>query len=468
MSDHWEERESSQDLLEYARGFLLSYGAPKRIPETWVKLEIKGWMLSYDPRVPLDMYSSHGRLVVILGHSLFIGEDTVSENPARIICNALANENSQEYIDLLCGRFTLFIFEKSVRVQQDAAGLKAVFYSKQYSVAGSHPALVADQTGSKKGKFARELLDDMKLRCMPGNATEYEGIFAQTPNTELSVAEASTRRIYYGDLPKRQSAEDVSRTLIELVRKQIPWLSTLDPVISLSAGLDSRTSLALLRPMTSVLKGFTYTSELLRKNSNALHDLETARKLAKVAEIDFQVLDTDEFGMDSQIRDSLRSNFYRGHGAKLAGVYVDKIPNQMNIRSNIFGIGRASYENSNVQTFDARGMSRLAFGQNKHRDEPSVLEAFETYARDTDFPTDADVCFKDLFFWEHRIGVWQTAIYIEADLSHYSHVLLNQRDMLRQMLSVPKEDRINGEVLKTTIRTMWPELATFDINGEAF
>lgn len=458
----------SNHLFQYARGFLLTYGSPKRVPKTWLRIEAHGWILSYDPRTPMHAYSNGDTLIVILGHALLVGDKTVSADVARIICNSVTEGTSQEYIDLLCGRFAVFQFGESVRIQQDAAGLRAVFYSRDSEVAGSHPALVAEQLNSSKGDFSRDSLIDMKLGCMPGHATEYEGILAQTPNTELNVNEGRVRRIYYGDLSQVRDVEEVSRNLIRLVDKQIPWLSTLHPVISLSAGLDSRTSLALLRPMLDSLKGFTYTSARLRKNANASHDLETAKQIANLAGIDFEILDMDEYEPDREVKDSLQSNFYRSHGAKLAGIYVDALSNQMNIRSNAFGIGRATYERVNAETTDSKGMARLAYGQNPNRNNPKVLEAFTAYARDTDFPVHADVSFKDLFFWEHRIGVWQSAIYIEADLSHYSHVLLNQRDMLRQLLSVPKADRLTGEVFKHTIRTAWPELAAFNLNGKPF
>lgn len=468
MSGYEQQVGSSENLFEYARGFALTYGASKKVPLSWVKVDVHGWVLSHDPRVPFDMYASGDTIVAVLGHALLIDGNVVSTDVARIVCNAEKSGSAQQYIDRVCGRFVLFTFDQTVRIQQDAAGLRAVFYSKDRRVAASHPRLVADQTDEPKGVFAREALKEMKLGCMPGNATEYDGIFAQTPNTELNLSDGSVHRIYYGELSGELSVEEVAQALMILVKKQIPWLETLDPVISLSAGLDSRTSLALLRPMKSTLKGFTYTSASLRGNANALHDLDVATKLAKISRIDFQTLNIDEASVNDPLKDALRSNFYRSHGAKLAALYLDKIPNQMNIRSNSYGIGRASYDKVNIAAMDSKGMARLAFGTNPKRNDQKIIGAFDAYAKETDFPAEADVNFKDLFFWEHRIGVWQSAIYLEADLSHYSHVMINQREMLRKLLSVPKSDRLNGNVFKSVIRASWPGLTEFDVNGVPF
>lgn len=450
----------------FARGFLITKGKPINAPEHWDQHIFKEWYLTVDPRVDVNSLESSGLTTIIVGNAFNATKAQFTEAFLRELNNCINEIDKQAILDQLCGRYVVVSMSEKLLIQQDSAGLRSVFFSKNEPVAASHPALAAHQTGGKPSVFTRNYLTANGYTCMPGRATEFDDVFALTPNTALNLNTRTTHRIYAGALERNLSVEEAARDLIEISANQLPWLASRGPVISLSAGLDSRSSLALIRPIAEQLTAYTYTSNYHKKNRYAKHDLSVAAKIAKSCNVPLTIIDIDQIEMDEYLKKILEKNFYKTHAHKLSQEYINILGEKVNIRSNVFGIARATYDSKKITKFDAEEMSFLAFGS-KMKD-PKAIESFQEFIDETNFPKQADMDLRDLFLWEHRIGVWQAAIYLEADLSHESHVLLNQREILRKLLSVPKADRIAGSVFKSVIQTQWPKLATYPVNGAAF
>lgn len=452
----------------FARGFIITRGKPDFIPEKWEVHTFKFWHISIDPRVNFTYFESNETIIVIIGDSVDASELKAHNHEAKDLAQAYLNNRYQNSVDGLCGRFVVISISDTIRIQQDAAGLRSLFFSKTESVAGSHPALVARQLEEKPSVFSSSYLAKHGYTCMPGRSTEFDDVFALTPNTELDLETGQVRRIYAGKLDGSVLVEDAAKSLIETAANQLPWLSGRGPIISLSAGLDSRSSLALLRPIAEGLEAYTYTytSKYHRKNRYAKHDLNIAIKLSNAVNLPIDIIDIDDIVLDVDLKGILETNFYKHHAQKLAQKYLTSLEGKVNIRSNVFGIARATYESKNFLKLGPKEMVTLAYG-GKVKDSMAV-ESFQEFVDETGFPSQSDMDLRDLFLWEHRIGVWQAAIYLESDLSHQSHVLLNQRDILKTLLSVPKTDRIKGTVFKAVILSKWPELAKYPINGESF
>ena len=450
----------------FARGFLITQGKPNYIPENWDEHEFKHWTIAIDPRVNFTHFQMNDVTSIVIGDAVDATESMAHNEVSNVLSDTFLNDNYQDFVDGLCGRYVLISISDTLRIQQDAAGLRSVFFSRTESAAGSHPALVAKQLDEKPSVFSRRYLSKHGYTCMPGRSTEFDDVFALTPNTELDLETGQARRIYAGDLSGSVSVEDAAQSLIETAANQLPWLAGRGPTISLSAGLDSRSSLALLKPIAESLTAFTYTSKYHKKNRYSKHDLNIAIKLSSLGNIPIEVIDIDKIILDAGMKQILEVNFYKHHAQKLAQKYMTSLEGRVNIRSNVFGIARATYESKEFLKLGPEEMVTLAYG-GKVTDSLAV-ESFQDFIDETDFPSQSDMDLRDLFLWEHRIGVWQAAIYLESDVSHQSHVLLNQRAILKKLLSVPKYDRIHGSVFKLIIRQQWPELSKYPVNGVPF
>jgi hypothetical protein len=64
----------------------------------------------------------------------------------------------------------------------------------------------------------------------------------------------------------------------------------------------------------------------------------------------------------------------------------------------------------------------------------------------------------ELFYWEHRMGSWQSLQIMDLDVAQDTFILYNNRHILRKMLSVPLEDRLWNRIHLEIIRSRWPEL----------
>ncbi|MGP9489742.1 hypothetical protein ACT3R5_14380 [Glutamicibacter sp. AOP5-A2-7] len=449
--------------LKYARGFLFTRETPKYIPVNWESLTFGTWKLYYDSRVSVYSTTQNKEHLILVGEAI----DTRSGRSNQQVLADMQRSNisdRQSYFDHMVGRYACIQLSSRVTIRQDAAGMRSLFYTN--NLVASHAKLAAEQVGLNPSIFTPDYLRSHGLSCMPGNYTEFADVFALTPNTEIDLVSNEIRRFYAGALERTISVDDAVEDICSHVGRQIPRISETNAVLSLSAGLDSRTSAALLRPLAGTLSSFTYDSVSNASNPRAKYDVEIASLIAKQLDIPFEVLQFKHIELSQEILNALKENHYKSHSRQLAIAYLERLSNKTNIRSNVYGIGRDTYGSRSIEISDGLGMCRLAYGS-KVKDNKAI-KAFNEFIEITDFPLDADVSAKDLFLWEHRIGVWQSAIYAESDLSHASHVLVNQNHMLKTLLSVPLADRKMGTVQKTIIKRISPELTQIPVNGETF
>ncbi|GAA2943848.1 hypothetical protein ACFO7V_03080 [Glutamicibacter bergerei] len=447
----------------FARGFVVTKGAPAFVPEGWQSLSFGQWSVNFDARLEVYFAGRGGRITVLLGEAI----DSRTGIHGHSLVALLADSDKlslEELLATVTGRFALFTFGTVNEVRQDSSGMRSVYFGKD--VVASHAKLAALQVGLAPSVFTVEYMKANDLACTPGNYTEFREVKVLTPNLVLDIDSLSVRRVYDGSLAFSLTPGEAANCIIESSKNQLPWLVKKKPIVSLSAGLDSRTTVALLADICDHLTAFSYDSGT-KKNSNlSSHDVEIAGEISRILDIPFEVINFGSEIITDDVMLIMRDNHYKAHSRKLALAYVKKISGRINIRSNVYGIGRDTYGKRNIDISDGLGMCRLANGS-RNRDEHAVT-AFNEFIDYTSFPLHADVPAKDLFLWEHRIGVWQSAIYAESDLSHSSHVLINNLESLKQLLSVSLDDRRAGTVQKAIIGTLAPELTKFEVNGLRF
>lgn len=452
------------ESFRFARGFILTRGPAAKKPNLWTTVQFGPWELSHDPRTQVSIAGANDSQTIIIGDAILPGLCDSSLESVQHVHNFNESE-LQEVTDELVGRFAIIALGKNASLRQDAAGMRAIYFSRTEPVFGSHPLLVAQQTTEAPSQFTRGYLKSNGLTCMPGRATEYKDVYALTPNTKISLMTRETTRTYHGQLSQETSVSEVSALLETLAQGQLNWLRSKNPVISLSAGLDSRTTLALLRPIAEKLSSFSYDLGSAQ-NRHSLYDTAMGKQIAEIAGLEHQTIRLRRDPIEDSLKKIFADNFHKPHGRELAVKYLQHLNHSVNVRSNIFGIGRDTYGKRSMTIKDGSAMGRLAFGS-KFNDKASTQE-FDKFIDETSFPINSDVDAKDLFLWEHRIGVWQSAIYFESDISHDSHVLVNQRRILKSLLSVPLADRVAGTVQKNVISANWPALTLLPVNGEPF
>lgn len=307
--------------LLYARGFLLTRSEAS-VPEHWSAVSLGAWTFYHDPVAAVAVRGG----TLLFGHAIDLrsGEGRIGSIAERI--DESDGSARQDLIDHLAGRFLVVqATGDDLRLQQDAAGLRAVYWTDRSErfFAGSHQKLVAEQISAGRSDFAGGYLSRNGFQVTPGRATSHLGVVRLLPNTELGTGTRDLERVYPRDARSEASVGEVAGLVIDSVDAQLPALrSTPDVVVSLSAGLDSRTTLALLRPIIDHLTFFTYDLNYREKNDGNRHDRATALALVESFGLRHRMLDISEAVTSGPLASVLARNTEFSHSRAVTAAYL--------------------------------------------------------------------------------------------------------------------------------------------------
>jgi hypothetical protein len=74
----------------------------------------------------------------------------------------------------------------------------------------------------------------------------------------------------------------------------------------------------------------------------------------------------------------------------------------------------------------------------------------------------------DLYFVEHRMGAWHSGIVAESDVAFDTIVAFNSRNIIRRLMGVPQQTRLNSESLRERLKKLLPEIAQIPINPRVY
>lgn len=465
----------------FARGFVLSDIALEPPVREWVTQETAGLGISRAPDVPLTMARSGGRFVVVLG--TFVDTATWSSMEAAVSSAVEAFTRSEdEFLDATdawSGRYiVIFGAEANRHVMTDATGMRSAFYplSGRFVMA-SHARLVARLTHADRSPLMnayREIVQHAIVHphrrslvmSMPGRSTPWSGIVYLTANTALDIETRQLRRVFPRRRPQRSTPAGAAALIAPRLSGQVSSLvdSGRPVAISITAGLDSRVSLAASRQVRDVVRYFTYRRDDVPSDDE---DVATASSMAEALHLGYGVIDVGASVDPPELDSAIREATFLSHGRRIVAAYRTVFsPDTIHVRSNIGEVGRCFYRRSlaaaematSPSDIPARDLARLwAHGGVS---EP-VVQAFAEWIQATGFRDVAGLDALDLFYWEHRMACWHSNVVLESDFAFDTHVLFNSRWVLERMLSVPEEDRLRGSVFRHLIAGLWPELAAW-------
>lgn len=469
---------TSTQWLLYPRGFLLysSSFSPLNLPPHWINRETeKGWTVSYDPRTPAVF--SETKDVLFLGHAVHVhtGEYRPWKLASEIASRLNDTSKFNTYTNDLCGRFVIcYRHGNDYRLRADASGMFAVFHThtEDGEIISSHPELTALQICAQHSQFTPRFLTENHLDYLPGRYTGFKDVYSLIPNTEVSTNTGKIYRFDFGPESRPPLTVDTAaHNLISTAHAQLDYLKSRFPIRpSLSAGLDSRTTLALLRDVADEAEFFTYRFTD-RKQSDPGDD-KTPTELAERFNLHMHTfhLNRDTPGENfSTTKDMTIHNYYPGtHNRLIAHAYTREIPFGLHIRSNIYESGAMYYRRHGWMDapYTADANLYAAIATHKKSTNPLIVEAYDEYIETTHVDKIRNTDPLDTYFHEQRLGKFMQKVYIEGDLAHDVHTLVNHRPTIEAMRSVPIDDQLNDRVQLTAIKMTWPELLDIPINGK--
>jgi hypothetical protein len=288
---------------------------------------------------------------------------------------------------------------------------------------------------------------------------------------------------------RRVRLEEAIERVPAMMRTQVAALvqSRRPLVLSLTAGLDSRFSLAVARPYVASIE---FVTHMRPEMPDQAVDVAVARDIAQRLGLRHRVLETTDLAGRMQQYEEFDAvqahNTHYHHAPTVAYLYTLEYASRdcLHIRSNLSEIGRAFYLKPAkivwladwvrvpwrslrkfarmLLPFDARQMTRLY--RPSLLTDPVVNEAFADFHRIVQFDRRHGYSPYDLFYWEHRMGVWHSAVVTESDPAFESHVLFNARRILELMLSLSLNERRHSALLHRVIERELPELANLPVN----
>ncbi|WP_404329938.1 hypothetical protein [Mesobacillus maritimus] len=465
----------SFDKLKYNRGYLITTEDVKPPQDHWKSLDIKEYRIFYDPLNEISWNFSGSNWVFILGNILDLKNFTSEKS--LIVKELLRSlETSQDhffdYIDELSGRFLiLYGNDTTARILSDATGMRTIFYSKSKAFLGSHCALVQEYVNSPESTTVqREWLGKYTSQFLPGHFTPFEDIVFLTPNTLLDIKSTQVKRFFPREDIKELPTETVVEEISVLAKKQVELLSQkFKLLLSLTAGLDSRTTLSLLGDYKERFEFFTYTRSTFNESLDI--DQEIAKEMAENLGLNHHFIMIDQDMKDKEfieLTKVLRRNTFSSHAFKLARIYLSKFSKKehLHIRSNLYEIGRMYFKN-NIRNLPKEltpeSMSKIY--SVKSVEDQKVIEAFNQYYNHVQMDKIFNYDPYDLFYWEYRMGTWHAQLLLESDIAHDTFILFNSRKILKLLLAVPETAKKENTVFYQLISKNWSVLDFWKINS---
>ncbi|PFN07076.1 hypothetical protein [Bacillus cereus] len=419
--------------------------------------------------------------MAILGNVIDL--NVFSSNKKDIAKNLIAyfresTDKFFDYLDELAGRYFIFYGDNSqANILSDATGMRSIFYSTDKTVISSHCELVQEVVQAAEVKLVKkEWLRDYSSYHLPGHYTLYENIYFLTPNTLLNITEKKVKRFFPREHIVTRTVADVVEEITCLIKGQMKQIVQLDKklLFSLTAGIDSRTSLSFLREYKEHFEYFTYS----KKNAiptTSVQKLDLDRELVgEIVEnlgLNHRFI-TMDYGDNSEelkrFSNVLKRNTFTYHNLRLAKLYLDNFSNNhLHIRSNLLEIGRSFYKKQfNFKLPKSLTVeSMVKCYSYKAMNDKRVFQAFENFYSQVSMDSIFNYDPYDILYWEYRMGTWHSQVLLESDVAHDTYILFNARRILKLLLSVPPMERNEHIVFKQLITQNWPVLNYWKINA---
>ncbi|MBN2322077.1 MAG: hypothetical protein JXR49_23580 [Acidobacteria bacterium] len=389
-----------------------------------------------------------------------------------------------EELEHSCGRYVCFYeYNGSMYALNDCCGMKAIYYTtKPIPFIASHTSMLKQVTDVSPDPHCGAFLSDAapqqyNMTFLPGFHTLFRNIQLLCPNTCIDLNNANICRYFPRKELQRISTEHAVNRTTEFFTDLASKLSRISPLAaSLTAGLDTRLTLAATRSIRNDIEYFTYIRNKDRVN---YIDGEIALRLTEKHNLRHSVTffnyeNTERTPAYNRFEEIARHNNPYEHFYPLAFSYLQSYPaERLHLRSNIGEICRARYYNRPFDKILDANQSRLSrlvkiFNTwTKSKEHLHTYKAVEDYINTTDLYVTHEKYGYDilmLYYWEHLMGTWHASLLLESDMSHDTVCLFNNRAILTSFLGIPFEDQVSAKAMRDVITRLWPDILDEPIN----
>ena len=474
------------DKIKYFRRHQFTLGPEYINYEGWKKYTVtERYYLSAHPDLTVLQVSHENKSITLLGY--FIDPYQYELSQEDILESILQRANSIADIinsfEIMSGRFVVIVaLQGHIYVFNDACGLKQVVYcsdKENRTWCATQAVSLAEKLGFPLDKEVLDYRNSSVMQAskaefwMPNTRTPYREILHLLPNHYLDFAAGKSFRFW----PTRQCispifVEEGVRIAATILKNTIQAASNrFDLKMSISAGIDSRKTLAATKEVRDKITYFTHAPKIDMKDTEVQAmmlpdlprmDVKVPGKLLPKLGITHHVL--EQKAMDDDFRTYYESSATwaretKGHNAYNIFHYLGPETNILN--SNVSETTQCNYWLPRSK-INGEGLA-IATGLY----HPMAIKEFDNWIKGAREACEASgLNILGLFHWEMRGGRWAAAAFSEYDIAHDSFTPYNNRYLNKVLLGINERYRRNRMwyVGLKIIKSLWPEVLSEPVN----
>lgn len=474
----------------FCRGFLITNDGAINMDEypfyaLWGVTKIRDYSIVVHPLEQCYITHRNTLSLGLIGHAY---DPVIGETSEPVILNRLADSYCADpssffgVVNQLTGVFAMFVIkDHEISVLSDATGLQSIFYCKNRDKCyfSSHANLIGDLLSLAEDDRVTKLKNCATFKYfgnqLPGNITQFAEVQRVVPNHyAIFKGDISQVRFYYPHYIDTD-VETICGRFIDLMQNTMHIIPRKweRPAISLTGGVDSKTTLACTKEDALRYAYFSYDSQ-----KNEAPDALAASKIARAMQLPFKLYRIpyeDDAFPNEEIEGCRKILLWNGGDIRENNpndvrkrLYFDHVDDfDVEVKSWVSEIGRARYTKRyyGKRTFGSKPTPRkcttfykfLLFSRENVRYSDSVFEEYiERY-----FESDISrpVPWQDQFYWEwhwpSRDGLCLTS---EQRYAYDITVPYNNRKILELLLSAPQEMRVSDTIYAMVRQRLDPRI----------
>ena len=374
-----------------------------------------------------------------------------------------------------------------VIVLQDCGGMKACYYGmvEDDICITSHPQLIGDIYDLKVEPMVNKLINKwfypLGGSYLPGDLSPYENLKRLGPNTLIRYTEVFDLTRFYPNKNHPEINEDIYEETLnkiaEIINNNIKLCSYKwdVPAISLTGGMDSRTTLACANGLYDKYKYYSFYSK-----AQELDDAKAASAICKKIKVNHEIYEIPKENLDVQDYEILKKIIFhnssymekpKDHEIRKY-IYLSKLKEfDVELKSWISEIGRVMQgKKYGVDLPLILSPRHFTIFQTRYFGSPKLLRHSDRHYKDYLERINLDKeLFNyehgDLFYWEFRFGSWGSNVVTTQDIFNFAVTMpMNNRKLMEMFLWFPHEYRKQDMVNKGVIRIKNEEITKLDID----
>src|SRR5699024_8205120 len=182
--------------------------------------------------------------------------------------------------------------------------------------------------------------------------TRFEGIFKFNPSLKLDLKTKEFTRYYPETIIERRSIGDITKELEIYFEQMNIWLKNYDNniILTLTAGFDSRVSMALTRELSEKVEFITYEHQNIDKLSERAKeiyeiDMYVTKTIAENFNVNHTEVDLADFNLGTSEKEHALEILQSTHSLPLIDYFRNerKFYKALHIKSRVYGMGKSDF-----------------------------------------------------------------------------------------------------------------------------